>query len=87
MPRRSTLTQDAVWLFLLGVGFVAPGGWVWGMAGPIGHIENVMLSLWLVTLVLVPVLAWPDPIGRTAQIQAYLLCRSSCYRDTMRKKR
>src|SRR5204862_7561517 len=38
----------AVWLCLLIVGFFAPGGWVWGLAGPIGHIYNYVISLWLV---------------------------------------
>lgn len=32
----------ATWFGLLAVGFVAPGGWSWGMPGPIGHIENFM---------------------------------------------
>jgi hypothetical protein len=58
----------AIWLALLLVGFFAPGGWVWGMAGPIGHIENYMISLWLVGLVLAPLLASVDPLGRTTAI-------------------
>jgi hypothetical protein len=29
-----------IWLVLLVAGFFAPGGWTWGMAGPVGHIEN-----------------------------------------------
>jgi hypothetical protein len=41
--RVALLAGAAVWLLLLVVGFVAPGGWVWGMAGPIGHIENYMI--------------------------------------------
>ena len=63
----------AIWLALLVVGFLAPGGWVWGMPGPIGHIENFMISLWLVTLVLAPLLAARDPLARTPTIQVYLL--------------
>jgi hypothetical protein len=43
------------------------------MAGPIGHIENFMISLWLVTLVLAPLLASQDPLHRTGVIQVYLL--------------
>jgi hypothetical protein len=63
----------AVWFFLLAVGFLAPGGWVWGMAGPIGHMEHYMILLWLVALVLAPLLARGDPLGRTSAIQVYLL--------------
>lgn len=63
----------ALWLVLLVVGFFAPGGWVWGMPGPIGHMENFMISLWLVALVLAPLLAWRDPLGRVPAIQVYLL--------------
>jgi hypothetical protein len=62
-----------VWLLLLVVGFFAPGGWVWGMAGPIGHIYNYVISLWLVGLVLAPALASGDPLHRTSTIQVYLL--------------
>jgi hypothetical protein len=62
-----------VWLLLLIVGFFAPGGWVWGMAGPIGHIENYMISLWLVGLVLAPLIASRDPLRRTGVIQVYVL--------------
>jgi hypothetical protein len=63
----------AIWAFLLLVGFFAPGGWVWGMAGPIGHIENYMISLWAVSLVLAPLLASRDPLGRRGIVQVYLL--------------
>ncbi len=62
-----------VWAALLAVGFVAPGGWVWGMAGPIGHMENYMISLWFVTLVAAPLLAWREPLQRTGAIQLFLL--------------
>lgn len=63
----------AVWLALLIVGFFAPGGWTWGMAGPIGHMQNYMISLWLVGLVCAPALAARQPAARTAAIQLYLL--------------
>ena len=63
----------AVWLALLIAGFYAPGGWTWGMAGPIGHMENYMISLWFVGLVCAPVLAARQPAARTAAIQIYLL--------------
>lgn len=62
-----------VWLVLLVVGFFAPGGWVWGMAGPIGHIENYLISLWFVGLVDTPLIASVDPLGRSAAVQVYLL--------------
>jgi hypothetical protein len=63
----------AIWLVLLLTGFFAPGGWSWGMAGPVGHIENYMISLWLVTLVIAPLLAARAPLQRRAAIQVYLL--------------
>ena len=62
-----------VWLVLLLVGFFAPGGWSWGQAGPFGHIQNYMISLWLVTLVIAPVLAARAPLTRASAIQVYLL--------------
>ena len=62
-----------VWLLLLVVGFFAPGGWEWGLAGPIGHIYNYMISFWLVGLVFAPMLASLDPLARTSAIQVYLL--------------
>ena len=73
-----------VWLLLLVVGFFAPGGWVWGMAGPIGHIENYMISLWLVGLVLAPLLASRDPLGRTGVVQVYLLALVAIVVSTFR---
>ena len=63
----------ALWLALLAAGFTAPGGWTWGMAGSIGHIENFMIALWLVALVLAPLLASRDPLRSTTAIQVYLL--------------
>lgn len=63
----------AIWAFLLVVGFFAPGNWVWGLPGPIGHMENFMISLWFVGLVLAPLLASRDPLERTSTIQVYLL--------------
>jgi len=71
--RLALLVGAVIWAFLLLVGFFAPGGWVWGMAGPIGHIENYMISLWAVSLVLAPLLASRDPLGRTGIVQVYLL--------------
>lgn len=71
--RVALVVGAAMWLSLLVVGFIAPGGWVWGMPGPIGHMENFMISLWLVTLVLAPLVASGDPLARTSAIQVYLL--------------
>jgi hypothetical protein len=82
---RLTLRAGAiVWLLLLVVGFFAPGGWAWGMAGPIGHIENYMIALWLVGLVLAPLLASRDPLGRTGAIQIYLLALLAIVVSTVR---
>jgi hypothetical protein len=71
---RLALRGGAVlWLLLLLAGFFAPGGWVWGMAGPIGHMENYMISLWLVGLVLAPWIASRDPLAQRGSVQIYLL--------------
>lgn len=72
-PRAALLVGAAIWLSLLVVGFFAPGSWVWGLPGPIGHMENFMISLWLVGLVLAPVIASRDPLARTSAIQVYVL--------------
>jgi hypothetical protein len=74
----------AVWLFLLVVGFFAPGGWTWGMAGPVGHIYNYTISLWLVGLVCAPLLASADPLGRTSTIEVYLLAIVAIVASTFR---
>lgn len=71
--RVALLVGAAIWCALLAVGFVAPGGWVWGLPGPVGHAYNFMIALWFVGLVLAPVLASRDPLGRTSAIQVYLL--------------
>jgi len=71
--RAALLVGAALWLLLLVAGFTAPGGWTWGLPGPVGHIENFMITLWLVGLVLAPLLAALDPLPRTAAIQVYLL--------------
>ena len=71
--RLSLRAGSIVWFVLLAVGFVAPGGWTWGLAGPIGHIENFMISLWFVTLVLAPLLASWDPFPQTSVVRIYLL--------------
>jgi len=71
---RAALAVGAmIWLLLLVVGFFAPGGWRWGQAGPLGHIENYMVTFWLVALVLAPLLAWRDPLRQKSAIQIYLL--------------
>jgi hypothetical protein len=71
--RMALLAGATIWLVLLVIGFVAPGGWTWGMPGPVGHIENYMISLWAVTLVVAPMLARRDPAQRPGLIQVYLL--------------
>ena len=73
-----------IWLFLLLAGFFAPGGWSWGMAGPVGHIENYMISLWLVALVLAPLIASRDPLRSTGVIQVYLLGIAAILLSTIR---
>ncbi|MCC6177350.1 MAG: hypothetical protein IT305_18780 [Chloroflexi bacterium] len=73
-----------IWLFLLVVGFFAPGGWVWGLPGPIGHMENYLISLWFVGLVLAPLLASRDPLHRPHVIQIYLLAVLAIVASTIR---
>ena len=63
----------ALWLLVVLAGFFAPGGWTWGMPGPVGHMENYVISLWIVALVLAPVLAARDPEHHTGAIQLYVL--------------
>lgn len=62
-----------VWFLLLAAGFFAPGGWTWGMPGPVGHMENYVISLWLVALVIAPVIASLDPRRQTGALVVYLL--------------
>jgi hypothetical protein len=62
-----------LWFLLLAVGFFAPGGWQWGMPGPVGHIENYVISLWFVALVAAPLLASRDPLRNTSALQVYVL--------------
>ncbi len=62
-----------MWLFLLIIGFVTPGGWHWGWQGSIGHMINYMIALWFVTLVAAPLLAMRDPLHSTAVFQLYFL--------------
>ena len=63
----------AVWLLLLLAGFFAPGGWTWGTPGPIGHIQNYVISLWLVTLVLAPLLAARSAPNTHGALAVYVL--------------
>ena len=73
-----------LWLLLLLVGFFAPGGWQWGQAGPIGHMENYLISLWLVGLVAAPLLASRNPRTNTAAVQVYLLAILAIVLSTVR---
>ena len=63
----------ALWLVLLLVGFFAPGGWTWGLPGPIGHMENYVISLWLVSLVLAPLIAARDVERNSGALLVYVL--------------
>jgi hypothetical protein len=63
----------ALWLLLLVAGFFAPGGWTWGLPGPIGHMENYVISLWLATLVLAPLLAAREPSSGLMAMRVYAL--------------
>jgi hypothetical protein len=62
-----------VWLALLLAGFFAPGGWTWGMPGPVGHMENYVISLWFVSLVLAPLIASRDPERNSGALLVYVL--------------
>jgi len=62
-----------LWLLLLVAGFFAPGGWTWGLPGPIGHMENYVISLWLATLVLAPLLAARAPSSGLMAMRVYAL--------------
>jgi hypothetical protein len=85
-PRLALQVGAGLWLCLLAVGFFAPGGWVWGMAGPYGHIQNYTISLWFVGLVLAPLLASVHPLRRTSTIQVYLLAILAIVASTIRNE-
>ncbi|HZS02879.1 MAG TPA: hypothetical protein VFE37_29490 [Chloroflexota bacterium] len=76
----------AIWLALLLVGFVAPGGWRWGLPGPVGHMENYMIGLWFVTLVLAPLLACRDPLGQSAAVQVFILGMAAVVLSSIRNQ-
>jgi hypothetical protein len=73
-----------VWLLLLVAGFFAPGGWTWGTPGPIGHMQNYVISLWLVALVLAPLLAARDPERYVGALLVYLLGIAAILVSTIR---
>ena len=73
-----------VWFALLLAGFFAPGGWTWGMAGPVGHMENYVISLWLVSLVLAPLIASRNPERDHAAVVVYLLGVAAILVSTIR---
>jgi hypothetical protein len=73
-----------VWLLLLLAGFFAPGGWTWGAPGPIGHMQNYVISLWLVALVLAPLLAARDPDRHAGALLVYLLGIAAILVSTVR---
>jgi len=74
----------AVWLLLLLAGFFAPGGWTWGMPGPVGHMENYVISLWLVALVLAPIIAAVDRELQSGALLVYLLGIAAILVSTIR---
>src|SRR5947209_6565038 len=74
----------AVWLLLLLAGFFAPGGWTWGMPGPVGHMENYVISLWLVALVLAPIIAALDRELQSGALLIYLLGIAAILVSTIR---
>jgi hypothetical protein len=73
-----------VWLLLLVAGFFAPGGWTWGAPGPIGHMQNYVISLWFVVLVLAPLLAARDPERHAGALLVYLLGIAAILVSTLR---
>jgi hypothetical protein len=74
----------AIWLFLLLAGFFAPGGWTWGTPGPIGHMQNYVISLWFVALVLAPLLAARNPERQAGALLIYLLGIAAILVSTIR---
>jgi hypothetical protein len=74
----------AVWLLLLVAGFFAPGGWTWGMPGPVGHMENYVISLWFVSLVLAPVIAARGGSVQSGAVLMYLLGIAAILLSTIR---
>ena len=58
---------------MLVAGFLAPAGWQWGLPGLYGHINNFMITLWLVGLVAAPLLASTDRTSGRSAAQVYLL--------------
>ena len=84
-PLSMALRVGAIlWFLLLGVGFFAPGGWQWGLPGPVGHMENYVISLWFVGLVAAPLLASRDPLGNTSAVQVYALAILAIVLSTVR---
>jgi hypothetical protein len=74
----------AVWLALLVAGFFAPGGWTWGNPGPVGHMQNYVISLWFVALVLAPLLAARNPERNSGALLVYLLGIAAILVSTVR---
>ena|SRR5579859_796725 len=73
-----------LWLLLLLAGFFGPGWWTWGVPGPIGHMENYVISLWLVALVLAPLIGAQNPERHSAAVQVYLLGIAAILLSTIR---
>jgi hypothetical protein len=54
------------------------------MPGPIGHIENYVISLWFVSLVLAPAIAASDPEARSGARLVYVLAILAILVSTIR---
>ena len=61
----------AVWFFLLSIQILAPGGWLEGIARPIGHVQSYLVPFWFVTLVLSPLFACLSPLGHRMARNVY----------------
>ena len=75
-----------LWFLLLFVGFFAPGGWTWGMPGPIGHMQNYVISLWIAVLVLAPLLAARNPVLLSGALVVYVLGIAAVLLSTVRSE-
>ena len=76
LPARARLAlwlSAAIWLLVLITGFLVPAGWRWGLPGLYGHINNFMITLWLVAMVAAPLLASRGVRAGRSAAQVFLL--------------
>ena len=76
LPLRAALALRVgalIWLLTLATGFLVPAGWRWGLPGLYGHINNFMITLWLVGLIAAPLLASRGAHSGRSAAQVYLL--------------